>query len=130
VQNDVDCALAALALAANAAQSLECPSVPLMRTLVLIPRCACLSSSQAKILCTDQLAGTTPRSSPVNPPEPLAFHKAVSPLALRQRMLSSPVPLKSDDRVTVSVSVGLPTSSIVTTLGGTKWTRVWGKGMA
>ena len=31
----------------------------------------------------------------MKPPEPLGFHNSVSPLALRHRMLSSPLPVKS-----------------------------------
>src|SRR6516165_9161034 len=42
-----------------------------------------------------QLEPTTPKSWKAKPPEPLAFQSATSPLLLRHRIPSSPLPLKS-----------------------------------
>ena len=76
----------------SAADALLGPEASLQSALVARPF---PSQSQAKILCTDQLVPTTPRSLAANPPEPLGFHNSVSPLVLRHRIPDWPLPLKS-----------------------------------
>ena len=53
------------------------------------------SPLNSPVPATCQLVGTTPRSCPTKPPEPLAFHNSVSPSALRHKTPASLAPLKS-----------------------------------